>query len=762
MSDNQIGVKISFWQMIAGGQFQVIRIPTIQRDYTYGAETDETEKVLNNLLSGLKCSLFDGGAPEMTLNFVYGYTEEGVNYIPLDGQQRLTTLFLLHYYASLFVDNSQTEPLERFTYATRETTKNYCKSIIEFRKDIVDANRNGKGVAATIAESPWYIPAYDNDPSVRSMQYVMRRIEETFCDVKAELWARLTGDECRVNYYLLDFGPFGLSDDLYVKMNSRGKKLTEYEIFKSLFLKHVEKTLGDPALANDLAIRFDNAWTDMVWSAIGKPLGEEERKEIDRAYVRLLKLLLTVLSYRHGELAKDISTEVPILPRLVDTLDAVRLVQDFFDTWEWASQQPGGVEGTVNRLTAGLRTVVKKRHAFGSCLRGENLTHGDLLLLMGEYFALRLVMQDAASLETAKLRLRHLRNLIENSDNELRPVNMGGLLQEVEQVMAGQLSEKESVSFNTNQWKEECEKECHKAIWKTLFNYEEHPLLLGALSNFAPGQCLNLSDPASLTTMCSRLDKFLELFASNYEQNDQLIRSALLTLGDYTQWENNRSEYRILGNVPASWRGMFVKSIARKNQEAIMTLLDGFSPNGDITSCLHTLVDNYLRNSATDTTDWRYYAIKYDSITQGKAYGSGDYGYYYVPNTNGNTLRTVLLRSSQFGISNVAWMLLNLILYERNSKHYNLSLNSHAADEDEEAIYLQCDRGRMQLTITSEGWRLSGAPGDLLQRIDNAVFQPAQQHWLITPDKGSDYIDWAEHHILANLSHIPGFAKNRV
>ena len=64
MSDNHIGIKITFWKMIAGEQFQIIRIPTIQRDYTYGAETDETEKVLNNLLSGLKCSLFDGDAPD--------------------------------------------------------------------------------------------------------------------------------------------------------------------------------------------------------------------------------------------------------------------------------------------------------------------------------------------------------------------------------------------------------------------------------------------------------------------------------------------------------------------------------------------------------------------------------------------------------------------------------------------------------------------------------------------------------------------------
>ena len=95
-----IGKKKTFWSLVNGKELNNILIPTIQRDYTYGSGTLETDRVLNNMLDNIKKSLFSDNEPEMTMNFVYGYREEQVNYVPLDGQQRLTTLFLLYYYAA--------------------------------------------------------------------------------------------------------------------------------------------------------------------------------------------------------------------------------------------------------------------------------------------------------------------------------------------------------------------------------------------------------------------------------------------------------------------------------------------------------------------------------------------------------------------------------------------------------------------------------------------------------------------------------------
>ena len=103
MENNKIGSKISFWALLSGERANNVLIPSIQRDYTYGAQTEDTDKVLDNLLQNIENVLFGTrqdveSLPELTLNFVYGYMQDDVNYVPLDGQQRLTTLYLLHLY----------------------------------------------------------------------------------------------------------------------------------------------------------------------------------------------------------------------------------------------------------------------------------------------------------------------------------------------------------------------------------------------------------------------------------------------------------------------------------------------------------------------------------------------------------------------------------------------------------------------------------------------------------------------------------------
>ena len=114
-SKQHIGAKQTFWSLINEQESNNILIPEIQRDYTYGSLTEDTEKVLNNMLDNNRKSLDDNNEPEMTMNFVYGYTEENINYVPLDGQQRLTTLFLLHYYAALNNEDGNFDLLRKFT-----------------------------------------------------------------------------------------------------------------------------------------------------------------------------------------------------------------------------------------------------------------------------------------------------------------------------------------------------------------------------------------------------------------------------------------------------------------------------------------------------------------------------------------------------------------------------------------------------------------------------------------------------------------------
>lgn len=61
---------------------------------------------------------------QVVLDFVYGAKEnDALN--PIDGQQRLTTLWLLHWYIALKAEKVG-ETLKKFTYETRPNNKSYA------------------------------------------------------------------------------------------------------------------------------------------------------------------------------------------------------------------------------------------------------------------------------------------------------------------------------------------------------------------------------------------------------------------------------------------------------------------------------------------------------------------------------------------------------------------------------------------------------------------------------------------------------------
>jgi len=82
--------KYTFWELLSDYK---IEIPKIQRDYAQGRTDNEIVKIVDKFLDDIKNSIQN--SEELNLDFVYGRVENEI-LIPLDGQQRLTTLFLIH------------------------------------------------------------------------------------------------------------------------------------------------------------------------------------------------------------------------------------------------------------------------------------------------------------------------------------------------------------------------------------------------------------------------------------------------------------------------------------------------------------------------------------------------------------------------------------------------------------------------------------------------------------------------------------------
>ena len=283
MGNNQQFEKISFWQLLAKknnseNSIKKIEIPIIQRDYAQGRT--KQEKIRNQFLDALYDAIYK---QPVELDFVYGSETKSV-FHPLDGQQRLTTLFLLHWYIATKenrLDNDVKDKLSIFTYETRTSSREFCNELvtngIKLEKD--------KFISDIIKNTMWFVASWKKDPTISAMLTMLDAIHNKFSEAE-DRWDKLTSDDNPpITFLYVKLENFGLSDDLYVKMNARGKQLTSFENFKSRFGRHVEKNGWEKDTTNPedkFEHRIDTVWTDLFWKYKG------DDKEIDKKLINFI------------------------------------------------------------------------------------------------------------------------------------------------------------------------------------------------------------------------------------------------------------------------------------------------------------------------------------------------------------------------------------------------------------------------------------------------------------------------------------------
>lgn len=229
--------KLSFKELI---DKYTIEIPMIQRDYAYG-RCEEREK-RENFLINLKSYFNNSVAHE--LDFIYGSIDKNGKLILLDGQQRITTLFLLHWYLSLVKDNTGNHKFtqfqniiipdrkeSRFTYKTRFSSTDFCNALV-----LLNTHENygatkysnlieftDKSISAVIKKGKWFLPNWNYDPTILSMLNMIDSIHQIFKpDECSEYFEQLIEGKSIV-FNFLNLENFKLTDELYIKMNSRGR-----------------------------------------------------------------------------------------------------------------------------------------------------------------------------------------------------------------------------------------------------------------------------------------------------------------------------------------------------------------------------------------------------------------------------------------------------------------------------------------------------------------------------------------------------------
>ena len=272
--NNNTGREMTFWSLI---NKYSISIPIIQRDYVQGRDKEQVIGARQNLLDDMRRVVEDG---KLDLNFVYGKVHGDI-FIPLDGQQRLTTLFLLHWFAFLKArDFDKLKVLAKFSYETRVNSRRFIKDLVNEAQSIT-ALPHETPISNQIKDQSWFWMEWLYDPTVHSALIMLDEIEKRFSDVE-NLVDRLTIGSS-ISFRFLNMQDLGMEDSLYIKLNARGRQLTDFEKFKAELEKHINSEIIVENIRQDYPKKLDIEWTDLFWKWTGK-IGKPE--EFDKVYMR--------------------------------------------------------------------------------------------------------------------------------------------------------------------------------------------------------------------------------------------------------------------------------------------------------------------------------------------------------------------------------------------------------------------------------------------------------------------------------------------
>ena len=294
-----------------------INIPMIQRDYVQGRKNNRATEIRKVFLTKINKSIInvvENNMPPLELDFIYGYIEND-SFIPLDGQQRLTTLYLIHWYFA-FKEQSLPKfeiPFSKFIYQTRQSSEDFLKSIstkltdedfnaIFIRKETFDS---------LIKDKNWYYISWKYDLTIQSAITMLDEIHLVFNNTDIMFSDLISEDNPPIMFNFLNVQNYGLSDDLYIKMNARGKSLTNFENLKAELGRFIElsnfnnnyeyslKHSSGEKIVNVetyFVTRIDTVWTDYFWNLRNKETNEFDDKLLNLlAFISLNEAVITDL-----------------------------------------------------------------------------------------------------------------------------------------------------------------------------------------------------------------------------------------------------------------------------------------------------------------------------------------------------------------------------------------------------------------------------------------------------------------------------------
>ena len=251
-----------------------IVIPDMQRDYCWGDNAwDKDGKKSFELVSTFLNSIYDlyedfrkGNHEPIKLGLIYAF-KGALNTIQLcDGQQRITTLYLIlgylnrftkTHHASLLAINTDGINKPRLCYAVRESTLYFISDLVDYY--FLNPKVHNYKIDNIRAQN-WSFHDYELDPSISSILAALKIIEKwyEFNKINADMFFDFLISSIEFIYYDLEDREKG--EETYVTINTTGEPLTATENLKPILIGNLATKEERELYSNQWEEREDWFW----------------------------------------------------------------------------------------------------------------------------------------------------------------------------------------------------------------------------------------------------------------------------------------------------------------------------------------------------------------------------------------------------------------------------------------------------------------------------------------------------------------------
>ena len=555
-------------------QNKKIEIPIFQRDYAQGRNDETTDKIRKDFVSSLIEAL-DKNIP-IELDFIYG--REVDNSITLiDGQQRLTTLFLLHWYISQRIGKIDAFKNIKFSYATRDYAKDFTAKLTtgeDFKIDFTQAI-----LSTELKDKNWFYDDWQHDPTVSGMLNTLDEIHKQLKDKTIDhYWSLL--EQGIITFYWLDLEKHQLTDELYLKMNARGKQLSKFENFKASLTKRIADEQWEKGKA--FSLKMDTAYTDLFWkyrgnvnvidyevtnffagmAMIGYALKEKNSEAQQR---RVQELFNNPLSVRVEDFEES---DFNLFMSYLNFYSTVENISIETNLWKYYN--------TDNKRGFFEEFIKDENKGTGEVYKGATYPQRIFFYALSELF---IKVKDQASRENF---IRVVRNIVENVTIDSAQTFIGAIrlmneflegMQDIYSYLSKTAIQSNFASYQVAQEIDKAKRIVADSQWKgAIWEAEDHSMFKGDIG------FLLLETENNLDLFKKRYEVAKEMFDENgvkgkYRENALLLRALISRLDHWSLvWNLN------FDSSKDNWKAYILKTIYKEKENRItkhfLTLLD--------------------------------------------------------------------------------------------------------------------------------------------------------------------------------------------